>query len=106
MRRTTRTTLGDSFNEGARLAWIALKRLGWSQTALTERMTGRGGAPLSGGQVDGWLYGDGLPGRASAEQLEALLDVPVSAWGRRPARRFVLPAVRHAEKMARSVTAR
>lgn len=75
-------------------------------SALREKLTGRGGEPLSNGQVGSWLYGDTRPGLASAMQLLDVLGIPLSAWTRPPSRDFVLPAARHAAERGRSLSAR
>lgn len=54
------------------------------------------------GVVDGWLYGDGAPGRESSAQLEQLLGVPVSTWSTKPSEGFTLPAARKAAKGKRA----
>jgi hypothetical protein len=95
--RTTRTTLGPRFSEGARLTWLALREREWTATDLRARLRGRGEGPPGGGVIDRIMYGDSLPGVSLAAQLEALLKVPAATWARAPSRRFVLDAVKRAE---------
>jgi len=101
-RRTTRTRLGPHFNEGARLCWVEVERLPDGQEGLRRRMKGRGGKPLSNGQVNSWLYGDSRPGRDAARQLHALFGVPIGAWDESPKESFMLPAARHVDDIARA----
>lgn len=103
---TTRTTLGRNFGEGARLAWLALRRLEWTASDLRERMTGPTGDTIGVGVVDRILYGDGLPSIGSAAQLHELLGVPFTAWTKAPTRPFVLPAASRAAKMGSTRSAR
>lgn len=96
--RTTRTTLGAHFTEGARLTWLALREREWTATDLRAMVKARDGEPVGGGTVDRWLYGDQLPGPLFTAQIETLLGVPAGAWGRRPTRRFVLEAARRVHR--------
>jgi len=103
--RTTRTDLGENFSEGARLSWLALRARGWSVADLRARMVGpRSGEPMAGGVLDPVLYGDRLPSFALAGQLAAALGVPVEAWARKPARRFVLEASKRHDAKVRGLT--
>ncbi len=104
---TTRTTLGKQFSEGARLAWLALAKRGWTASDLRERMTGTSGEILGVGVADRMLYGDSLPSLLSATQIEKLLGVPSAAWTRPPSRSFVLPAAkRHVARVTTSTSSR
>lgn len=98
-RKGHRTELGPYFSEGARLAWLALDKRGWSQADLQRRLKGRArpdgtSLPLRPGVVSRWLYGDRRPSTDALVQLEHVLGVPVTAWLRPPLRKFSPP---HAE---------
>jgi hypothetical protein len=89
MINTYRTTRGKRFSEGARLAWVAKERRGLSNAQLAA-MVGCDGATIC--RV---LYGDRLPGRVLASQLQAKLKIPVLAWDQRTlSEEFVFPAAR------------
>jgi hypothetical protein len=98
--RLARTFVGGKFNEGARLAWLALRERDWTVTDLRDRMLGPSGEPLAEGVVNRLLYGDTYPTIHSAVQIEDLLGVPPRAWVQTPARPFVLEAAKHAAKMS------
>ncbi|XXX73902.1 hypothetical protein WMF30_40275 [Sorangium sp. So ce134] len=84
--RSYRLTLGRRFNEGARLTWLALRRLGWSQADLRRRVK------AYPGELPKVLYGDKLPTLQLAADLQDLLKVPVKAWNQPPTEPFVPPA--------------
>jgi hypothetical protein len=85
-----RTELGPKFSEGARLLWLAMRENKWSQGELGKAIDAKPGV------VNRWLYGDIRPGLAWAEELLAVVKIPLSAWNQRPVRAFVPPAARAA----------
>jgi hypothetical protein len=84
--RLYRLRLGRRFNEGARLTWLALQRLGWSQADLRRKVK------THPGELPKVLYGDRLPTLQLAADLQDLLQVPVKAWSQPPTEAFVPPA--------------
>jgi transcriptional regulator with XRE-family HTH domain len=88
----SRLELGDQFNEGARLLWLALKEREWSQWELRKHLTGRDDEPLSPGVVSRWLYGDRRPSLRMAIQIRDLLEVPIEAWHADATEVFTPPA--------------
>lgn len=76
--------------------WVALAKLGWSQTDLQRRMVGRRRVdgsvePLTSGLISRWMHGERMPSGEMMVQLERILRVPFTAWTRPPARRFIPP---------------
>lgn len=85
---TTRTELGESFSEGARLLWLAMQERGWSQGQLTKALEAKPG------MVSRWLYGDTKPGWDWAEKIREVVGIAFDAWAMKPTASFVPPAAR------------
>jgi hypothetical protein len=81
MKKLHRVAAGPRWNEGARLSWIALRRLGWNQSQLNKELGTLTGTPPKLGYANKILYGDQRPGREISAALETLLGVPLLAWG-------------------------
>ena len=93
-RRLTRTTLGPSFSEGARLLWGVLLRRGLSQVDLAAMLRDPNGVPVKQSTVNRWLYGERRPSLGIVVQFADLFRIPARAWSLKPSRRFVLPAAK------------
>lgn len=79
---TTRRHLGEQWNEGARLLWVAMRDRGLNQSDVRKLLRGRDGEELSDGAVSRWLYGERRPSLDLAIQLEEQLAVPMATWRR------------------------
>ena len=86
-----RTTLGEQFNEGARLLWLALDERGWSQGDLRRKLTSKDDKMLRPGAISRWLFGDHRPSLPLAIQLRDLIGIPVEAWNEEPSQSFTPP---------------
>jgi transcriptional regulator with XRE-family HTH domain len=81
---THRRHLGEQWNEGARLLWVAMRDRGLNQAEVRKLLRGRDGEELSEGAVSRWLYGERRPSLDLAVQIEERFGVPVAAWRRDP----------------------
>lgn len=86
----TRRVLGDHFNEGARLLWLALENTKQSVREV-DRVAGTTSAV---GSSIRWLYGDGRPNTGARVKLQERFGVPILAWDEAATEGFVLPALR------------
>jgi ribosome-binding protein aMBF1 (putative translation factor) len=84
-RRLSRPERGKYFSEGARLMWLAIDRLGWSQTELAAKLG------TSSGQVSQWLYGGRRASLKWAVTIRDVLDIPLASWNQSPPEGYSLP---------------
>lgn len=85
MNRSTRTALDPDVREGARLLWIALFRLAWTQAKFARELSAKLGRPVAPGTVHPWLYGESRPEDDTAREIERLMGehgqrVPAGTW--------------------------
>lgn len=95
-----RTTLGPAKNEGARKAWIALKRLGWDQARLRAEILGLTGIEVRSGTLVKYLYCDRRPGVPAAGLFQRVLGVSPDDWYRAPEVEFSPPAAGFVDESA------
>lgn len=95
----SRRDLGDQFNEGARLLWLALRERDWSQWELCKHLTGRDGETLGPGIVCRWLYGDRRPSLRMAVELRDLLGIAIETWHAEPSEPFTPPALEDEDEL-------
>lgn len=82
MWNSRRTNLGPQFSEGARQLWLALARLGWSQTKA------RANLGVAAGMLSRWLFGDRKPDIDWANKIQVLFGVEQRLWSEPPAEPF------------------
>jgi transcriptional regulator with XRE-family HTH domain len=85
--RNHRKVLGDRFNEGARLLWLAIQAKSLSH-ASAAKVLGWSRATIS--RV---IYGDVVPGIGLLADVKREFKVPLDAWALAPTREFVPPAL-------------
>lgn len=95
-----RTNKGPRFNEGARLAWLALGRKKWTQARLREELG------CADGLIARWLYGDRVPSAKWAAMIERVLGIRSSKWAESASQSFLLPAANDTDCLKRTGTDR
>lgn len=98
-KRLYRTELGDQFNEGARLLWLALLARSETQADIKKRLG------CSAGRASRWLYGVQRPGAVWIAKIEENYGVPAISWGQPPSEQFSPPAVEYEEEHQRELEA-
>jgi transcriptional regulator with XRE-family HTH domain len=74
------TRQGEKLTEGARLLWLAMKRVGLTQEALRAKLG------ISRGAIGRWVRGDRVPDRSSRERLKDMFSIAIEDWERKPRR--------------------
>ena len=69
-----RSTLGDRFNEGARLLWKVLERGDWTVDTLAAS------AGISKATLFRCLYGDRVATLKMAVAMQQIVEIPAAAW--------------------------
>lgn len=83
-----RHEIGKHPNEGARLLWLAMNRRKMSPNEAAGRLD------INSGLLYRWLFCDGKPGRALAERVRKLFQIPLRAWDEPPSTEFDLAKLR------------
>lgn len=87
-----RRRLGSQVNEGARQAWLAMERLGYSQASLREVIRTRTGLIIPSSMLVRHLYCDRRPSAAASESYRLVLGVSPFDWTKQAQGPIQLPA--------------
>jgi hypothetical protein len=90
-----RQHLGSKFTEGARQIWMKLPKLATAEEPSADEVFTRR-AVWPRGVLSKIKYGDKLPNRKQALDLQRILEIDPADFDREPRREFAPPAARAA----------